>query len=305
MRKIKKCVALMLVALMTLSLYVTGYAADENKSEEDKKEFTVYSSEFPDAYIITELLNEDNIENRNGEKNLVTIKATVFVEENYAYINDELIISDSRLLSKDEVEAIGIDNFDDLNPDSNVTTQGRSTNSRGKLSITFSGTYSMVGSGVSVNLNGYANWNGFDTIYTPANNPAVGNDFLGIAWSGGYQVSSSNCYARWNVGGAQNVYLSDAVPNAGRVYAFDEFANAGGKYMIYVSQADISATLTKNSLTGGANKAEAIMKYIHTYQSGIGNINISASISSVGLGFSLSNTPKQWSLSCTLGGLPY
>lgn len=69
-------------------------------------------------------------------------------------VNNELIITDSRLLSKDEVMAIGVDNFAPL---SEVPMPRAATITRGRLTITFSGVYN-TSNGVSCNLTGTAHW---------------------------------------------------------------------------------------------------------------------------------------------------
>lgn len=74
----------------------------------------VYSPEFPDAYIVTEVTPEtQNLDGTSGS--LGSVSATVFVEESYDIVNGELTVTDSRLLSENEVKAIGEENFLDLN----------------------------------------------------------------------------------------------------------------------------------------------------------------------------------------------
>lgn len=296
-RVCQKTITMLLVSFMCLSVCRTCYAAE--KDEGENTNFTVYSPQFPEAYIVTEESAQNGDFAGNSQTDLGSITATVFVEEKYSYVNGQRVVTDSKLLSKDEVEAIGEENFGTLK------SSAGSANSRGKLKITFSGTHSYVGKGVSCNLKGNASWSGFSTVYDSSKNPAVGKDFFGVAWAGGFSASNSTCTATWNLGGSQNVYLSEAVPNAGRVYEFDEFANAAGKYMIYVKDVNLSTTLSKNVLNGGGNTAEAVLKYIHTYQTKTGSISISASASGVGAGFSLSNTSKQWNISCVVNGIPY
>ncbi|KAE9627517.1 hypothetical protein [Defluviitalea raffinosedens] len=199
--------------------------------------------------------------------------------------------------------AIGVKNFEPLENQRSVrATSAGST--RGTLTITFNGSYQRVGNGVKANVTGNASWSGFDFLYNSKNNPAVGEDFIGVAWSGGFTSPSSSCTATWNLGGSQTVYLSEAIANAGRVWEFEEFRDVAGKYMIYVDNVDINMELSKASLTGNGNTAEVVLKYIHTYQKVNGGISISASPGGVGTGFSLSNTDKQWSISCLLTGLP-
>ena len=62
-------------------------------------------------------------------------------------------------------------------------------------------------------------------------------------------------------------------------------------------------TLSKVTMTGQGNKAEAVLKYIHTYQSASGSISPGAS--GVSGSFSLSSVKNQWSLVCTVSGILY
>lgn len=293
----KKVMAFLLSGLMSLSVCTTGFAAvpGDAVKEPANAGVNVYSPEYPNAYIITERTGDSNGLTRSGENRIEGVTATVFVEENYNYDNGKRVVTESRLLSQAEVEAIGVENFDNFDTNNLTRSAGAS---RGKLKITIDGSYTEPSGGINVKIKGNAAWSGFNTIYNSTDNPAVGKDFFGLAWSGGYTASGSSCSATWNTGGSPTVYLSEAAPNAGRIYEFTEFADAGGKYMIYVNNADLSTTLSKNVQTGGGNRAEIVLKYIHTYQATTGSISISASASGVGAGFSLSNTPKQWSISC-------
>ena len=63
--------------------------------------------------------------------------------------------------------------------------------------------------------------------------------------------------------------------------------------------------LYKNRRTGNGNTAEAVLKYIHTYSKVKGSISISPGSEKISGGFSLSNTEKQWSIVCTVTGIPY
>ncbi|MDD3504870.1 MAG: hypothetical protein PHE63_12425 [Eubacteriales bacterium] len=297
------CFSLALTLLFGAS--ITAFAI-ENASESS---FTVFSEDFPDAYIITDTSAGGSCERSgDGEISLGEVQATVFIEEAYDFIDGEMVITESRLLSEEEVMAIGVENFGLIEEQreefANSSIARAATSSRGKLSISFSGTYKMVGNGVSCTLTGNATWSGFNLLYSPENNPAAGKDFIGVCWAGGHQMSSSSISATWSGGGYQTVYLSEATPNAGRVWEFDEYKN-NIMEVLYVKAVNLSATITKNTLTGGGNRAEAVLKYIHTYQATVGSISISASPSSVGTGFSLSNTSKQWSISCAVTNIPY
>ena len=98
---------------MVMGMSVTAFASETDNTSVR----SVYSPEFPDAYIITETNSEPvGYSIDSTEIQPATVTATVFVEESYAVDrNGEVYVSDSRLLSKEEVDDIGIDNFDNLN----------------------------------------------------------------------------------------------------------------------------------------------------------------------------------------------
>ena len=315
MFKMKTVVSFVLAVILIMITNTNVFALSNDKTDSaTDKNVVVTSPEFPDAYIITEVngLNDFNIHgsNRNDDSDNKQhngqITATVFVEEVYEMVDGELAVTSSRLLSKREVDAIGIDNFDNLQTQtlSPITTQ-TARNSRGKLTITFDANGVISGNSSEYDLEASANWDGFDVIYDSEDNPAVGKDFIGFAWAGDFDTEDLSAAATWNGGGDQDIYLSDAVPNAGAVWDFEEYANAGGKYSIYVDQVDLNATIFKNSMTGDGNTAQAVLKYIHTYQSSVGNISITAGPSGVGAGFTLNSTPKQWNIVCIMNGLYY
>ena len=186
--------------------------------------------------------------------------------------------------------------------DTQITPKA-AVNRRGLLTITFSGTYSTSGNSVDCDLTGNASWS--SGIFDGVNSPAVGSDFIGMAWSGGFEGLNPSASATFQNGNSQNVYRADASANAGRVWSFDEYWNVAGKYTLYVNNVDVSTTLHKNHMNGGENKAEAILKYIHTYQAATGGVSITASSSGIGSGFTLNGTSKQWDLSCIVTGIPY
>lgn len=140
---------------------------------------------FPDAYIITET-TPSTVAFDGSSGSLGSISATVFVEETYDMVNNELIITDSRLLSKDEVMAIGVDNFAPL---SEVPMPRAATITRGRLTITFSGVYN-TSNGVSCNLTGTAHWDDSGLHTEGENYCATGEDFIGVTWSGSFTAKS-------------------------------------------------------------------------------------------------------------------
>ena len=149
----KKLVSVALSAVMVMGMSVTAFASETDNTSVRG----VYSPEFPDAYIITETNSEPvGYSIDSTEIQPATVTATVFVEESYAVDrNGEVYVSDSRLLSKEEVDDIGIDNFDNLNT---LATPRAAKNSYGKLTLTFSGTHSKSGKSVSCKLTADADW---------------------------------------------------------------------------------------------------------------------------------------------------
>lgn len=294
----KKLVSATLAAVMVMGMSVTAFANETGTTTNNG----VYSPEFPDAYIITETVPTPISYSLDDETiQLDTITATVFVEESHAIdSNGEVYVSDSRLLSKEEVDNIGIDNFDNINT---MATSRAAKNTYGKLTLTFSGTHSISGKSVSCNLTGNANWD-FGAFTSAEKNPAVGKDFMGITWSGSFSTNSSSCLATDLIGNVTHPTMVDSISNGGRVWSFNEslvedhFAN-------YNKNIKATMTIKKNTMTGNGNSAEAVLKYIHTYQQTVGNVSMSVGSDSVSAGFSLNNVDKQWSLVCTVTGIPY
>lgn len=299
MKKVKKIISLVLTACMLMITTTTALAAETEPTNAPNTHFEVSSPAFPNAYIITE--TTPSIAAFDGNSgSLGSISATVFVEETYDIVNGELVVTDSRLLSKDEVMAIGVDNFDPLNE---APMPKAASNSRGRLTITFSGVYN-TSNGVSCNLTGTAHWDdsGFHT--EGENYCATGEDFIGVTWSGSFSAKSHSISGKDQLGGSLTIYNSDSTPNAGRVWSFKD-SNPTSKYTLYAKDINLNMNISKNTLTGNGNTAEAVLKYIHTYSKVQGSISIAPGSETVAGSFSLSNTDRQWSLVCTVTNIPY
>lgn len=290
----KKLISIILSAVMMLSMAIPVLAAETPDTQ-----FEISSPTFPDAYIITETTPSTVVLDGNSGS-LGSISATVFVEETYDMVNGELVITDSRLLSKDEVMAIGIDNFAPLDE---TPTPKAASNSRGRLTITFSGVYN-TSSGVSCNLTGTAHWDNSGLHTEGKNYCATGEDFIGVTWSGSFTAKSHSISGKDHLGSALTIYNSESTPNAGRVWSFKD-ANPTSKYTLYAKDINLNVNISKNTLTGNGNTAEAVLKYIHTYSQVKGSISISPGTETVAGSFSLSNTSNQWSLVCTVTNIPY
>lgn len=214
--------------------------------------------------------------------------------------NEDIYVSNSRLLSKDEVENIGIDNFSNINT---MSTSRAAKRTYGKLTLTFSGSQSISGKSVSCKLNGNANWD-FGAFISSEKNPAIGKDFMGITWSGLFTTNSSSCSATDLTGKVTYPTMVDSIANGGRVWSFEEslfedhFAN-------YNKNINATINIKKNTMTGNGNTAEAVLKYIHTYQKTTGSVSMNVGSDSVSAGFTLSNVKNQWSLVCNITGIYY
>ena len=284
----KKLVNLALTAVMVMGMSTTTFAKESNNISNDtvtKTNNIIYSPEFPDAYIVTETSPAPNNYSLNNEsKQLDTITATVFVEETLATDkNEDIYVSNSRLLSKDEVENIGIDNFSNINT---MSTSRAAKRTYGKLTLTFSGSQSISGKSVSCKLNGNANWD-FGAFTSSEKNPAIGKDFMGITWSGLFTTNSSSCSATDLTGKVTYPTMVDSIANGGRVWSFEEslfedhFAN-------YNKNINATINIKKNTMTGNGNTAEAVLKYIHTYQKTTGSVSMNVGSDSVSAGFTFS-----------------
>lgn len=107
----KKVLSLTLALIMTMALAIPALAAE---AEPTQSNFTVASPTFPDAYIVTE--STPSFQYMDGTSgSLGSVSATVFVEETYDEVDGKIVVTDSRLLSEEEVKAIGEENFLDLN----------------------------------------------------------------------------------------------------------------------------------------------------------------------------------------------
>lgn len=293
----KKLLSLSLALVMMMAVALPASASEQ---EIESPNFTVSAPTFPDAYIITEYT--PGAQYRDGVSgSLGSVSATVFVEETYDVIDGEVVITESRLLSEDEVLAIGINNFGAL--DRSVSSRAVATNNRGRLTITFSGVYN-TRNGVSCDLTGTAHWDNSGITIPGENYCATGEDFIGVTWSGAFTSRSHSISGTDHLGGNITFYNSDSTPNAGRVWSFAD-ALEFSKYTIYAQDISLNINLSKNTLTGEGNTAEAVLKYIHTYSKVEGSVSIAPGSETVTGSFSLSECSKQWPLVCTVTNIPY
>ena len=175
---------------------------------------------------------------------------------------------------------------------------------RYKLGILFSGSYNTTSKGVSYTVLANAVWD-HDAVLgqDPMQNPAYNSDYIGLVWSGNFTVSSCRISAKDRFQDDVDIFLEEAIPNAGRVWSFEGRLDDERDLYNYTKAISLEATLSKNVLTGNGNTAEVVLQYIHTYTSDVtGSVSINAS----GPSFSLiGGQTKNWKVSCVLTGIPF
>lgn len=289
MTKKKRVFSLAMALALATSICVVPASA--NVVETTPATIQAYSPEFPDAYIELEIAEEEsqNVRTLNSnEQKLFSGTATAYVEESVEIVDDEEVIV-SRLLSEEEVEVIGVDNFLEDNSAPRTTMPSLQIKEHYKLTIEFDGY--IVGNN-EYWLNGNAQWDGFNILYNANQNPSEGEDFFGFVWGGDFAYRDVDANATWNLGTAAPITLCEIEPNKALVWSFNEYGEDLSDAAIYVEDANIQATIYKNSLTGNGNETSCVLKYIHTYQQMVGNISFSPEEP----GFSLGSTTKQWSV---------
>lgn len=255
----------------------------------------VYSPEFPDAYITVEA----GTSNRSSSNK--TVKATVYVLETYDEKNGETIVT-SRLLSRDEVESIGIENFRAISGANDAPIGRSASNRKGSLTIELTlNDYSITTTSSSYDITGTASWSG--SLYNGSNHPAVGSDYLGFAWGGNFACRNITAGGEYSTGYTLPITLCDSVANAALVWSFPELRVTGS--LVHFARPIIGTTLYKNTREGNGNTTSVSLKYIHTYEKASGSISISSGSEGVSAGFSLSGVNDQWSLVCMITNLYY
>lgn len=259
-----------------------------------------FSAEYPNAYLDAKVISEV----QSPEQDVITVEVTAYIEEKDEEIDGKIVRS-SRLLSRNDINRIGINNFSPISPDHASIQSNTGSAARGTLTISMSyiriketstqSEYSVVGQ---------ASWSGFDTIYSSYNNPANGLDYLGLTWGGGFANTGTGASAKLSTGASTTITLCDSTPNQSLVYSFYEKQRIGAADL-YVKPATIYTTLYKNSLEGSGNTTSAVLKYIHTYTAIQGSISISPGSGAGAGSFSLSGVSDQWSIACYVDSLYY
>lgn len=143
MSMLKKRISTFLLSLaMVATVALPTFAEDAQPYT--PMQISAESEAFPQAYI--EIENGTTLMARDGTTRLSGASVTVYYEDHYEYDSQgNLFVADSRLLSEDEVNAIGKENFDEGAP--SLTREV--SNARGKLTIRMDGSYSTSGNSLS------------------------------------------------------------------------------------------------------------------------------------------------------------
>lgn len=315
--KVRLLSALLLIVMLASSISIPAFAKEVNVGDSIDVTELVYSEEYPDAYIESEFVRVDplmqtRVATPDGKTVVGYVDATAYVEDTFTYLEeeDEYVQTDSRLLNKEEVDAIGKENFLESSSQVPVATRigpmDEETKSRGTLSIRFTVyQYGTGGNRYQVTLIGTwerSFWDGTGSEY-----PGLGDDYVGLYWGGQFDYEGYNADAMY-AGGQPHItpYLCDAIPNNGLVWSFLEYQRPTGTQVNeIIERVSCWSDVEKNTLTGGGNTTSFVGKYIHTYTAAKGSISFSASSGGVSAGFSLSGVSEQWSLACTIPGFPY
>lgn len=309
MKKIFTCILVLVLGIMSA---VPTYALEKNSipyenvlSDADVK---IQSKEYPNAYIeqkFTKAKEGANTALDSDGKVLVgSIDATVYVEEEYDIVDDKLEVTDSRLLTKEEVVAIGKDKFSNglLANSQEATISALLANpqevAKTEHNLTLRFSLYQYGSLNQYQLYLDAAWNAagsLDHMYSS------GKDFIGFTWGGGFDHSAAGA------SGSLDRYkctptISSVAPNKGIVWTFDKVY----KYPLDTTRIplrDVCAwtDIHKNKLTGGGNTTTIVGEYIHTWQSVVGSISVGAG----GAAYTLSNTTNQWSVILSINKIKY
>ena len=165
---LRKRISAILLSLAMVTAVALPTFADDTQSY-TPMQISAESEAFPQAYI--EIENGTTLMARDGTTHLSGASVTVYYEEHYKYDSQgNLFITDSRLLSEDEVNAIGKENFDEGAP--SLTREV--SNTRGKLTIRMDGSYSTSGNSLTAFFSAMGNWSG--TGSDPSACPSSGAD---------------------------------------------------------------------------------------------------------------------------------
>ena len=267
----KKKIAMLLMFVLLSCSIKTGCV--EANDAELMEPLTVFSPQFPDAYILI----EENATPFSYHQTDMTICASVFVKE--TYLLDEsgnITVESSELLSQEEVMAVGMENFENNiveDAGTNETIIGSRSEDYQKLTIeivvseifdaNFEGSYK---------VNGSASWSSGSSLFNLYGTPAGADDFCSISWGGNYLVADYDAVGTPSYSVADTssrIALADVDMNKGVVWRLDEYWTefvGGHNRNIYLTNVDMEVLLQKKNLTGEGELTGVVMEYIHTYK---------------------------------------
>lgn len=283
-----------MICFNVLCMPLTSYAATNHN--DCINDIIVYSPENPEAYFEIEKVC-DNMRAITDEE---SYNITVYVEDKYDYINGVLTCISSELLSEEEVNEIGKENFesniDSIMPRGSTTTHGKCTINIVKQNL---GNISAP----SYRLVANATWSGAASLLNAENTPAVDYDFVGFSWGGNHDYRNGSITVVDSVAGNRSYSQTFTSPNKSIAWKFYEGRSSQDDFD-YAKQINCSIDIFKNVATGGGNTTSAVFNYIHTYEALKAGWSISLSENDA-LGIELNSESKQWTIACDVTGLYY
>lgn len=207
------------------------------------------------------------------------------------------------MLSKEEVLAIGEENFSDsmeypVMPSSSIGVEVSSPVTHGKLTLSVSASRVYINSDYDYEFEVHADAEWSSNFFNGSNYPSQGSDFLSLAWSGNYScydfgVEIDSAYGST----APYCTLCASEPNALRVWEFLEDWPYTDTQNDYAEVISMYAALARPMSVVSEGYDEAVVKYIHTYEAFDGSISVEIG-EDVTPTITLDNVEKQWSVVC-------
>lgn len=287
----------LLVVIILLFSNISVFAISDmtpTKIEDQLKAVKVISDKFPEAHIETNFIEKISSKQKtffeNGKiyngKLVGAVEATVYVEEIIENIDGEILITDSRLLNKKEVEELKASNF---------ATSGHDEITYNNLKAYFE-VYQTGTAEYKVTL--FTRW---ETIGNNNRGPAWRYDYSSITWGGNFSLRSDFIEVVDNYGSTNSLgaHIDKIDNNIGVIWAFNDLIYLGGGEYIWMNNAEVSARIGKSSL--GNNETTITGNYVHTWGTGTG-LNISFQ----GIGISVNDPSDQsWNLVLYVPGIRY
>ncbi|SHK33589.1 hypothetical protein [Paramaledivibacter caminithermalis] len=245
---------------------------------------------------------------------LYAVKTTsVIVKETYKVdeLKNENNIIESRLLTKNEVQEIismnpqitsvkDINGHIELNKNSDNKYKKDEYNNLTLMLFVYKKTPT-TSRQVQYYVETVANWD-FPWYASTKERPAVGDDFIGFYWGGEMACEDMSISGIYNDKKTKISFREvDHNANRGQVWGFKDRKRLNASSQNSIHASGISGDITLYKRRKEKQDTEITVKYVHTYR----DTSYSASISSGGVGFTVSPKKSQWPLSVTITGIQY